>query len=137
MKTAQQSAEKYSTRASAASGDYVEGAQSTQKDQAAAAIAAAPIYAQALQASIASGSYAKGLQKSGKTKWLKGVTEKGSGRFAEGVMGAQSSYAQESSRFDSARGAAASLPRQVKGSPANIQRVTAVVNALVNAKKSK
>lgn len=137
MKSASQSADKYASRAAAASGDYVEGAQSTSKDQAAAAIAAAPIYAQALQASIAAGTFQKGLQKAGKSKWLNGITQKGGGRFAEGVSGAGATYAQESARFDTARGAASGTPRQVKGSAANLQRVAAVVNALVAAKKSK
>jgi len=39
MKTASQSAQKFVERASAASGDYVSGAQTSTKDQAAAAIA--------------------------------------------------------------------------------------------------
>ena len=137
MKSAQASAEKYASRAAGASGDYVEGSQTTSKDQAALAAAAAPIYAQALQASIANKSYERGLQRSGKGKWLDGIVKKGGGRFAEGVMGAQGAYATESARFDTARGAASSTPRAVKGSPANLQRVAVVVNALVAAKKSK
>jgi hypothetical protein len=137
MKSAAQSAEKYASRAAAAAGDYVSGAQSTTKDQAAAAIAAAGIYAQATQAAITDGRYAKGLQKSGKSKWLSGITAKGGGRFAEGVGAAGPTYATESARFDTARGAAASLPRGIKGSPANLQRVAAVVAAQIKVKQGK
>ena len=137
MKSAQQSSEKYSTRASAASGDYVEGARTTSKDQAGAAIAAAAIYGQALTASIADGRYARGLQKSGKAKWLKGVTDKGGNRYAEGVSQAAPDYATESARFDGARGAANSLPRGIKGSPQNLQRVAAVVAAQIRVKTGK
>ena len=134
MKTASQVAQKYAERASAASGDYVDGARTTTKDQAAAAIAAADIHKAATTAALNAGRYAAGLQKSGKAKWLKGVTEKGGNRYGEGVAGAASIYATESGRFDSARSAASSLPRGIKGSAQNIARVTAVVNALVKAK---
>lgn len=137
MRSAQQSAEKFASRAAAASGDYVSGAQTTTKDQNAAAIAAAAIYAQATQAAIAEGRFSRGLQKAGKQKWLEGVTGKGGNRYGEGVSGAASTYASESARFDSARGAAASLPRGVKGSPANLQRVAAVVTAQIKAKTGK
>lgn len=137
MKTASQSAEKYASRASAASGDYVSGAQQTTKDQAAAAIAAAPIYAQATQAAISDGRYARGLQKSGKAGWLKGITDKGGNRYGEGVSQAAPRYATESARFDSARGAASSLPRGIKGSPQNLQRVAAVVAAQIKTKTGK
>jgi hypothetical protein len=137
MKTASQSAEKYASRAAAAAGDYVAGAASTTKDQAAAAIAAAAIYGQATQQAITDGRYAKGLQKSGKSKWLNGITTKGGGRFAEGVGAAGPSYATESARFDTARGAAASMPRGIKGSPANLQRVAAVVAAQIRVKQGK
>lgn len=134
MKSAQQSAQKFVERASGAAGDYVSGAEQTSKDQSAAAIAAAPIYAQAVQQSITRGSYAKGLAKSGKAGWLDGVRRKGGERFAGGVAASSSKYAQNSARFDSARGAAASLPRGLKGSETNIARVKAVVTALRTAK---
>lgn len=136
-KSASQVAEKYATRAAAASGDFVEGARTTTKDQSAAAIAAAGIWKQALDASAASGAFVKGLQRAGKSKWLDGVVSKGGNRYAEGVGQAAGDYASESSKFDSARGAANSLPRGLKGSAQNIARVTAVVNALVTAKKNK
>ena len=134
MKTASQSSQKFVERASAASGDYVAGAQSTSKDQSAAAIAAAPNYAAGVQAAIARGAYAKGLQTSGKAGWLKGITEKGANRFAEGVASGASKYATNSGKYDSARGAAASLPRGPKGSEQNFARAKAVGQALRKAK---
>lgn len=130
MKTASQSAQKFVERASAASGDYVSGAEQTTKDQAALAAAAAPIYAQAVQQAITKGSYAKGLQKAGKQAWLTGVKTKGGERFAGGVSASMSKYATNSAPFDSARAAANSLPRGLKGSETNLARVKAVVTAL-------
>lgn len=134
MKSAQSSAQKFVERASAASGDFVAGAESTSKDQSALAIAAAPIYAQAVQASITRGSYAKGLAKSGKSGWLQGIRSKGAERFAGGVSASSAKYATESAKFDSARGAASNLPRGLKGSETNLARVKAVVGALRSAK---
>lgn len=130
MKTASESAKKFVERAGAASGDYVSGAQSTTKDQSAAAIAAAPNYNAGVQAAIARGAYAKGLQTSGKAGWLKGVTEKGANRFAEGVSSGAQKYATNSGKYDGARGAAASLPRGPKGSEANFLRSKTVGQAL-------
>lgn len=135
MKSASSVSEKWAGRAANASQDFVEGAMSTTKDQAAAAIAAAPIYAQAVQASITRGAFQKGLQKSGKGGWQEGIRKVGAGRFAEGVGSSAAKYAANSAPFDSARSAASSMPRGMKGSPQNLAKVTAVVNALVKAKQ--
>lgn len=134
MKSAQASASKFVERASAASGDYVKGAQETSKDQSARAIAAKAIYQQALTASFARGSFEKGLSKSGKAGWVKGITDKGATRFSEGVMVSANKYATESAKFDSARGASDSMPRGLKGSATNLAKVATVVNALRAAK---
>ena len=130
MKTAQASVEKFITRASAASGDYVKGAQDTNKDQAARAIAAKAIYQQALTASFGRGSYEKGLQKSGKGGWLKGVVDKGGNRFGEGVSVSGPKYATESGKFDAARNVSENMPSGLKGSATNLAKVAAVVSAL-------
>ncbi len=135
MKSAQSVASKFAERASAATGDYESGARNTTKDQAAAAIAAADIYKQAVTAAANDGRYAKGLAKSGKSGWLHGITTKGVNRFGEGVSQAAPKYATNSARFDTARNAASSLPRGIKGSAANLARVTAVVAAQIAAKK--
>lgn len=130
MKTASQSSQKFVERAGAATQDYVAGAQSTSKDQAAAAIAGAGNYAAGVQAAITAKRYEKGLQESGKAGWLKGVTEKGAERFASGVASGASKYATNSGKYDGARGAAAALPRGPKGSEANYNRAKAVGQAL-------
>jgi len=130
MKSASQSASKFVERAGAATQDYTEGARSTNKDQAAAAIAGKGNWAAGIQAAITGDRYAKGLSVSGKQGWLKGVTEKGANRFAEGVASGASKYATNSGKYDSARGAAESLPRGPKGSEANYNRAKVVGQAL-------
>lgn len=134
MKSAQASAEKFVNRASGASSDYVSGVQSTAKDQAARAIAAKKIYQDSLVQSFSRDAYAKGLQKSGTAGWKEGVAKKGADRYASGVSVSASKYATNSGKFDAARGAAESLPRGIKGSDTNMNRVKAVVTALRTAK---
>lgn len=136
MRSAQESAQKFVSRASSASGEYVSGATSTTKDQSARAIGAKKIYQDALTASFSRDSYAKGLQKSGKAGWLEGVQKKGGERYAGGVAVSAGKYAQNSGKFDTARMAAENMPRGLKGSQANLDRVKAVVSALRTAKIS-
>ena len=137
MKTAQQAAEKYVSRASVAGGDYVEGARSPKRSQSQAAIAAAEITKQATMAALNEGRREAGLRKSGDQGWLAGVTGKGANRYGEGVAAGKDKYVTESSRFDSARGAASSLPRGLKGSETNYARSKAVGTALRAVKGSK
>ena len=130
MRTAQESAAKYSTRAANASGDYKAGVLSTSKDQNARAIASAEIHKQATIEALNRGAYAAGLKKSSTQAYKDGVTKKGESRFAEGVRLSADKYATGSAPFDAARNAAANIPRGLKGSQTNLARVTAVVNAL-------
>lgn len=132
MKSASQSVEKWQGRAGAASTDYLEGAQKTDKDQAARAIAAKEIYKSELTASFGRDSYAKGLSKSGKAGWIKGVVEKGGQNYSTGVTteSARQKYVAESGKYDGARNASANMPKGVRGSAQNLNKVVAVANAL-------
>jgi len=129
---------KWANRAAGAGSDYAEGAKSTDKDQAARAIAAIPLMQAGLNEAFAKGRVAKGLLRSGKAGWLKGIEEKGAQNYATGVSagGSQSKYATNSARYDSARRAADGLPRGARGSAQNLTRVSAVVNALRAVKVS-
>lgn len=133
-KTAAEVAQKWANRAQGASGDYSDGVRTTDKDQAARAIAAKANYQQALQESFGRDAYAKGLQKAGSQKWREKSVSLGGQRYGGGVADAVDDYTQGSARFDGARRAADTLPRGVKGSPQNLQRVSAVVTALRKVK---
>lgn len=138
-KTASVAVVKWQNRSAAASTDYGEGAQATDKDQSAKAIAAKGIYQQALTESFGRDAYAKGLSKSGKQGWLNGVLQKGVANYGTGVGAAiaRDKYITNSSKYDSARRAADSLPRGPRGSAGNLARVAAVANALRAVKVSK
>ena len=77
LKTAAQSSKKWSERTGSAGELYLEGAESTDKDQSALAIAAIPRMKTALMAAIDAGRVAKGLRDAGKTGWLNGIKQKG------------------------------------------------------------
>lgn len=130
-KSASQSVAKWAENAGGASGRYLEGAKSTDKDQSARAIAAIPLMQAGLNEAFAKGRVAKGLQRSGKAGWLRGVEEKGASNYGTGVSssGAAQKYATNSGRYDTARSAANALPRGPKGSAQNLSRVAAVANA--------
>lgn len=138
-KLASVSGPKWAAKAGMAGADYLSGAQTTSKDQAAAAIAAKANWQAGLQAAFSNDSFSKGLQASGKQGWLNGVQQKGEANYTQGVTAPASlqKYTTNSGRYDSARGAASSVARGLKGSPQNLQRVAAVVNALRAAKLGK
>ncbi len=139
MKSANEAVLKWANRAGSAGGDYTQGAQTTDKDQAQRAIAAKANYQQALTESFSRDAFSKGLQKSGKSGWLAGVMEKGANNYSTGVTAdsSRSKYVTNSSRYDAARKAADTLPRGPRGSAQNLNRVSAVMNSLRAVKVGK
>lgn len=130
MKDAQSVAAKFAQRGAAASSEYVEGAKNTDKDWQQRTVAAGQNYRTAVTEAASRGAFEKGVAAAGTQAWREGVTEKGGARFASGITAGATKYATNSAKFDGARKAAAGLPRSVKGSPQNMQRVQAVVSAL-------
>jgi hypothetical protein len=86
-------AAKWAQRASQAQADYVRGAETTDKDPSALAIAALPRYLQRVQEAFNSGKTANALRRSGKAGWLQGITSKGAANYATGVSAAQDKFA--------------------------------------------
>jgi hypothetical protein len=89
LPTAQQVAEKWAQRTSAAAQDYAHGVANTDKDPTALAIAAGPRYLQNVQAAFNSGKWANGLRRVGKQGWQAAVAAKGATNFSTGVQAAQ------------------------------------------------
>jgi hypothetical protein len=89
LPTPQEVAAKWAQRSSAAAQDYVTGAQRTDKDPTALAIAAIPRMRSQILAAIDTGKVAAGLRRSGKQGWLDGVTGKGAANYSTGVSQAQ------------------------------------------------
>lgn len=78
--------------------------------------------------------FAKGVEKAGTAKWRRGALEKGPGRFAEGVMIAESDYEKGFAPYHAAIERADLGPRFPRRDPRNLNRVKAVVDALVAEK---
>lgn len=94
LPSAQQVAAKWAQRAGAAAQDYVNGAQQTDKDPTALAIAAIPRMRAQVLAAIDTGKVAAGLRRSGKQGWLDGITSKGASNYSSGVSAAQGKVEQ-------------------------------------------
>jgi len=132
IKTPTTAGAKWSTRASAASQDYASGVANTSTDQAAAAAAAAPVWAQAVQEAAANGRFAKNVLAAGTAKWKAGVAAVGSARFTQGVSNASGKYVSGVTPYFNALSSAQLPPRQVKGN--NAARSQAVVTLLMATK---
>jgi len=87
--TPQEFAAKWAQRSGAAATDYVSGAQRTDKDPTALAIAAIPRMRARVIEAIDTGKVAAGLRRSGRQGWLDGVVGKGAANYATGVTNAQ------------------------------------------------
>jgi len=93
LPSAQEVAAKWAARAGSASQDYVDGAQRTDKDPTALAIAAIPRMRSEIIAAIDSGRVAAGLRRIGKQGWLEAIQTKGAANYATGVSQAEGKVA--------------------------------------------
>lgn len=93
LPSAQEVAAKWAARAGSASQDYVAGAQRTDKDPTALAIAALPRMRSEIIAAIDSGKVAAGLRRVGKQGWLEAIQSKGASNYATGVTQAEGKVA--------------------------------------------
>lgn len=121
---------KWNQRAQAASPDYVAGINNPKNDQAQAAAAAAPTWAAGVQGAIQSGAFAKGVNAAGTAKWKNNSLNKGAQRYPTGIAGAQQDFSKGIGPVLQTIANVDLPPRQPKGNPANIQRVTAITQAL-------
>lgn len=124
------SAAKYAARAGGAAAAYSAGINSPKRPWAATTVAAQATYGQGVQAAIANNSFAKGVQKAGDGKWQANATGKGAQRYPSGVQAGQSNYAAAVTPYFNAIANVQLPPRFPKGDPQNVNRVTAIINAL-------
>jgi hypothetical protein len=127
-------ANKWATRAGAASQDYLSGVQNPRTSQSQAAIAAKGVWADSVAQAAANDSYAKGLAKATDAKWAAGVKDKGSVRYQPGVTAGKNNYQTGIGPVLSTLSSLNLPPRNVKGN--NMGRVQAVVDALRKLKTS-
>jgi hypothetical protein len=93
LPTAQQVAEKWETRTSAAVTDYAAGVANTDKDPTALAIQAGQRLRTNFLTAFDSGKWANGLRRVGKAGWQSAVAGKGQQNFSTGVAAAKEKVA--------------------------------------------
>jgi hypothetical protein len=127
-------AAKWTTRASAAVNDYKAGAASPKASQSQSAIAAAPLWQQAVTSPAAMNAFQSGLRTAGDQGWLNGVNNKGAARYPQGIAAGQQKFQNNITPFLQVI-AGLNLPQKgLRGSAQNLQRVATVAQALHTAK---
>lgn len=121
---------KWREKVAGASQDYLDGVTSPKVDWQAATKAAEPRYKEGVTRAAAEGRFGKGVDRAGTAKWQKGATEKGPGRWVDGVSKAEDEYRAGMAEVISVIESVTLPPRGPKGDPANYDRVRAIGTAL-------
>ncbi len=114
--------------------DYEAGIRDPRTDWAQATQAADGSWKAGVQAAIAAGSFKKGVARAGTQKWATGAIEKGTQRWGPGVALAEDNYAQGLAPYQQAISSLTLPPRFARRDPRNLERVKAVVDALIKTK---
>lgn len=115
--------------------DYQAGIESPRKDWATATAGAEDSYNAGVTAAIADKRFGKGVRAAGTEKWQKGAIEKGTQRWGPGVSMSEGAYASGFAPFRDAIERVNLPPRFARRDPRNLNRVKAIVDALIQATK--
>jgi len=128
--------QKWTTNAGAAGQSYTQGVQNTQKDWAGLTEASGPNYVAGVQQAIANNRFQNGVAKVGTAAWKAASVTVGGPRYPGGIQaGAPKYQAIMGAVLQVIQGV--TLPaRGPTGSPANLQRVGAIDQALFAAKQA-
>ena len=127
-------ADKWANKTASSSGEYEQGIRNPRSSWAAGAQAAKDAYKAGVTQAASSGRYEKGVAAAGDATWQEGAMNVGVGRFASGVQAGQGKYASRVDKYLRVIEATLLPPRQSKGSPANLQRVAIMAEALRKAR---
>jgi len=109
---------------------WEDGIKATSTDEyAAPAIAAAPVWEQAVQEAAARGAYAKGVNERAE-KWKRKALAVGAQRFGPGVRAAEPDFATGFAPYREVIAGLTLPPRGPRGAPGNYERVREVGEAL-------
>ena len=114
--------------------DYKNGVANPKRDWMEETKAAKDNWKAGVDAAAAKDMFSKGVENAGTSKWKEKTLKKGPARFAEGVYMAQPDYEKGFAPYREAIAAADIGPRYPKRDPRNLNRVKAIVDALI-AKK--
>ncbi len=117
--------------------DYRAGVENPRKDWGVATAAAESAYESGVTQAIAKKRFGKGVKLAGTEAWQRGAIEKGTARWGPGVTMAQDKYARAFAPYRDAIERCTLPPRYARRDPRNLERVKAVVNALIAAKEQR
>ena len=123
-------ANKFATRAAAASTDYKDGVAQAGQDWQTNAAASADAYAQGVQEAIGDGRFARGIADAGAAKYVKRSTELGATRYAPGVNAGKDDWARNVTPFLDKLKSLTLPPRGPRRSPQNMARANMVASEL-------
>lgn len=130
VKDAASSAAKFVARAQAAGSDYTKGVQGAGDTWQTRTAAATDAYGAGVNAAISAGRFAKGVAKAGSAKYVSRAAGVGSARYPQGVGGAGPNWQNGVQPYLDTLSSLTLPPRAPRGSPANIQRVAMIADAL-------
>lgn len=130
-------ANKWATVTPGRTADYEAGVSNPRRDWGQATAAAEGAYEAGVTQAIAKKRFGKGVKAAGTEKWQKGAMEKGTARWGPGVTMAQDGYGRGFAPYRDAIERVTLPPRYAKRDPRNLERVKAVVNALIAAKEAR
>ena len=127
-------ASKWQRNAAAAGDSYREGVENPRRSWQAAAAGADQARRDGLAEADARDAFVKGVNEAGDNKWKKNATTLGPARFRQGNQNAEQEFSKGFNKFHGVIAGVTLPPRGPKGSPENINRVSAIAEALHNAK---
>ncbi len=128
------SAQRWSSRASAAASDYATEAQAAGERWQSNTTSAASTYQQAVSSAGIVDRFRRGVQRAGSAKYTRKIADVGQARYSTGVAAAVDDWRQGFEPFATTIAALTLPARRPRGDPGNIERVRAVASAL-NARR--
>ncbi len=128
-------ANKWSEVTSRAGPQYEAGVRAPKADWAKGATDANEAWKAGVTAAVSADSFRKGVAQAGTPRWSEGAIVKGVPRFGPGVALAESRYAERFGPYAQAIAGLTLPPRFARRDPRNLNRVQAVVNAMIETKK--
>jgi len=136
VKDASASASKFVARAQQAAPDYQKGVQGAGALWAQNAASANDTYVAGVTAAANAGRYKAGITQAGPQRYEVAATTKGAQRYPTGVAAAGPHWQDKTSKFLGVISNLTLPPRAPRGSPQNMQRASAIADALHKAKMS-
>ncbi len=136
IRSLQEIANKWKTVTPQRSNEYRAGIEAPRKDWAEATAAASDNWANGVQEAAASGAFGRGVSAAGTDKWRRGALLKGVSRWGPGVQIAENDYAKGFGPYRDAISNLTLPARFARRDPRNLERVRAVVDAMIATKKS-